>query len=229
MVRINKAKIKQGLKTTAKTAGILTLSAGLGIGSFTIADRISRKKVFNEIKSEKVQIKPKDRLDAVDSIAEYNRKARISEIYFYEGEKVSKINIDIAKLGQITRLLPDSVRTNINTIINNKIRNVNLEIKRNPKLKRIIENRIGSGDYKTYLLSLPLKKLEKVFTSQELKQIRIELNKIPKEKLKELHEKLSKTYEGTISLGVFISLLLGAGLFEATKKKEEPNTNFISK
>lgn len=226
MVKINRAKIKQGLKTTAKTAGILAISGAVGIGSYNVADRISRQKVFNEIKSEKVQIKPRDRLDAVDSIAEYNRKAKISEIYFYKGEKVSKINIDVAKLGQITRLLPDSVRTNINTIINNKIKTVNLEMKRNPKLRKIIEDRIGVENYRRYLLSLPMEKLEKVFTPQELKQIRTELNKIPKEKLKELHEKLSKTYEGTISLGVFISLLLGAGLFEASKSKKKDEFNF---
>jgi hypothetical protein len=49
MVRINRAKIKQGLKTTAKTAGILAISGAVGIGSYNVADRISRQKVFNEI------------------------------------------------------------------------------------------------------------------------------------------------------------------------------------
>lgn len=220
MPKLNKTAIKQGLKSTAKAAGILALSAGVGIGSFTLADRISRKKEFSKIPTEKVEIRTKDRLNSSD-LSDYNRRSKITEIYFINGEKISRINLDVAKINQITRLMPDSVKTNVNKIIDNKIRKINQEIKVNPKLRKAIENRIGNGNYRQYLLSLPMERLEKVFTPQELKQIKAELNKIPVEKLKELHEKVNKTYEGTISIGFLVSLLLGAGLFEAAKKKTE--------
>lgn len=226
MPKINLTNIKTKAKAVGKATGIVALSTAVGFGAYKIGDKIERKKVFNNLeKIERVTVKARIKGEE-NPLNELNKKAKITEIYFYEKETIRKINIDVARFEQITRLMPDSVRVNINRIINNKIKLATLEINKNPKLKKTIEQRVGVSDYRTYLLSLPMDKLIKTFTPKELELIRLELNKIPQEKLIEIKKELNKVKENTISLGAFISIFLSAGLFEFLKKKKELDVDF---
>lgn len=226
MPKINLTNIKTKAKAVGKTTGIVGLSTAVGLGVFEVGNNIERKKAFNNL-GRIGRVVGKTRLKGEENpLTELNKRAKITEIYFYENEKITKINIDVARLNQITRLMPDSVRVNIDRIIDNKIKSVISEINKNPKLKKTIEQRVGISDYRTYLLSLPMEKLTKIFTPKELELIRLELNKIPQERLIEIKKELNKISENTFSIGGFVALFLSAGLFELTKKKKEQDFDF---
>jgi len=93
-------------------------------------------------------------------------------------------------------------------LIENKIKIVNSEIRRNPKLQKEIINRVGVLDYRIYLLSLPMNKLEKVFTKSELKLIQNEIKKIPTEDLKRLEERLNQSTGYSLLAGFLLSSLM---------------------
>lgn len=212
------------LKRVGKTAGIIALSAGIGATSYKVADRAERRKVFESIQQEVEKTGRNDRFDSNSLLVELNKNKKPTEIYFYDKERLARINIDVARLNQLMKLVPSSVQTNINKVIDKKTIAVAKEMQKNQELmSKISKDNIESfkDRYRTYLLSLPMEWLEHIFTKEEIKQIRAELNKIPEKNLRELNRKLEDTYEKTISLGAFITLFLSAGLIEATKPKKK--------
>ncbi len=222
------------LKRVGKTAGVIALSAGIGATTYKVADRVERRKVFEGIQQEAEKTGRNGRFDSSSLLAELNKDKKPTEIYFYNKERLTRINIDVARLNQLMKLVPSNVQTNINKVIDKKTIAVAKEMQKNQELM----NKISRGDshyylvesfkdrYRAYLLSLPMERLEKAFTKEEIKQIRAELNKIPEKRLRELNRKLEDTYEKTVSLGAFITLFLSAGLIEAIKPKKK-NINIV--
>lgn len=223
--KINIPRIKQQLKTAAKTTAVLAVAAGCGFGSYKVINNHLDKKTFQTIPKTTAEYRF-DNFD-LDKVSELNKSAKIHEIYFYEKERLVKLNLDVATLQQTLNIVPKIQRNNIAKIIQNRINTIKAEIEKNPALKKKIGNRIGKDiTYEKYLLSLPMEKISEIFTKKELELIRNELNQIPKEKLLEISSKINKNFEGAVSGGFVVSIIIGSLLFEITKKKEQESFNF---
>lgn len=205
-------KLPTRLKQGAKTAGVIAISVASGFGTHKAIKHGMDRHIYKSIPKSTVEQISETNSDLI----ELNKKSRIHEIYFKDTEKINyvngdrihKVNIDVSRLNEISNMLPVESRRNINRVIENKIKIVNSEIRRNPKLQKEIINRVGVLDYRIYLLSLPMNKLEKVFTKSELKLIQNEIKKIPTEDLKRLEERLNQSTGYSLLAGFLLSSLM---------------------
>ena len=110
----------------------------------------------------------------------------------------------------------------ISKIIDQKVDAVNRELKTNAVLRKKILSRVGVLDYRVYLLSLPLEKVELIFRKELNSNFSKEIRNISPEVLESLKKDLNKSLEGSIvtsSLVLFLTSAIAAQLF--TKKKEQ--------
>jgi hypothetical protein len=202
-------KLPTKIKTAARNAGVIAVSLASGFGTHKAIKHGIDRHIYKSI--------PKSNVEQVSerkqNLIELNRKSKIHEIYFKNtdlkgNDRIHKINFDVARLNEISNILSIESRKNINSIIQNKVKIVNTELLRNSELRKKVISRVGELNYEKYLLSLPMNKIEKVFTKTEIELIRKELKKIPKSDLKELELKLSNSMGWSLLGGLLVSSLM---------------------
>lgn len=221
--------IKQKLKPIGKK-----IVTGVAIGGVTLGSGIGYKKITDKkafLNAEKKANEQKASNPFNDrflsrKVEEFNRSAKPNEIFYSTGREVSVLRLPKGltkpKLGQIYNLLSEKSKKAISKIIDQKVDAVNKELKTNAVLRKKILSRVGVLDYRVYLLSLPLEKVELIFRKELNSNFSKEIRNISPEVLESLKKDLNKSLEGSIvtsSLVLFLTSAIAAQLF--TKKKEQ--------
>jgi len=102
-----------------------------------------------------------------ETVSSYNQKAKIGQIFFYDGKKINSVYFDQIKLNQIIKLLPQKEKATIDSLVLRKIKQVESTAKQNVILSKKIIDRVGELDYAKYLLSLTPRELKNAFPEAE--------------------------------------------------------------
>ncbi|MFA5746201.1 MAG: hypothetical protein WCX82_00285 [archaeon] len=120
-----------------------------------------------------------------EKINNFNRDARVGEIYFWNGQKISRIVLDPVKAGNIYKRLSPETELKIESIIDNIVKsrteNKNEDI-RNEFYTKVV-NRMRKADkehFREYFATLPLDKFAEEIKRYNPDQV-IEINKLIKE------------------------------------------------
>lgn len=221
--------IKQKLKPIGKK-----IATGIAIGGVTLGSGIGYKKITDKKAFLNVEKKANEQKASNPfndkflsrKVEKFNRSAKPNEIFYSTGREVSVLRLPKGltkpKLGQIYNLLSEKSKKAISKIIDQKVDAVNRELKTNAVLRKKILSRVGVLDYRVYLLSLPLEKVELIFRKELNSNFSKEIRNISPEVLESLKKDLNKSLEGSIvtsSLVLFLTSAIAAQLF--TKKKEQ--------
>lgn len=231
MPRNIKQKIKENIKPVSKK-----IAAGIAIGGITIGSglaykNVADKKAFLEAHKKAIELKKSngfyDKFSA-DTVIEYNKSAKPNEIFYFNGKDISVLRLSNGltkpRLNQIYNLLPERSKAIISKIIDQKVAAVNQELKNNPVLRKKILSRVKVLDYRLYLLSLPLEKVEMIFRKEINSNFSKEIRNIHPQVLESLKADLAKSQEGSIvasALALFFTSAIAAQVFG--KKKESPD------
>lgn len=223
--------IKQKIKPVSKK-----IAAGIAIGGITIGSglaykNVADKKAFLEAHKKAIELKKSngfyDKFSA-DTVIEYNKSAKPNEIFYFNGKDISVLRLSNGltkpRLNQIYNLLPERSKAIISKIIDQKVAAVNQELKNNPVLRKKILSRVKVLDYRLYLLSLPLEKVEMIFRKEINSNFSKEIRNIHPQVLESLKADLAKSQEGSIvtsALALFFTSAIAAQVFG--KKKESPD------
>lgn len=232
MPRNIKQKIKENIKPVSKKIAAGVAIGGITIGSGLAYKNVADKKAFLEAHKKAIELKKSngfyDKFSA-DTVIEYNKSAKPNEIFYFNGKDISVLRLSSGltkpKLGQIYNLLPEQSKRIISELIDQKVSAVNKELKTNPVLRKKILSRVKILDYRLYLLSLPLEKVEIIFRKElNSSNFSKEIRNIHPQVLESLKADLAKSQEGSIvtsALAAFFMSAIAAQVFG--KKKESPD------
>lgn len=223
--------IKQKIKPVSKKIAAGVAIGGITIGSGLAYKNVADKKAFLEAHKKAIELKKSngfyDKFSA-DTVIEYNKSAKPNEIFYFNGKDISVLRLSNGltkpRLNQIYNLLPERSKAIISKIIDQKVAAVNQELKNNPVLRKKILSRVKVLDYRLYLLSLPLEKVEMIFRKEINSNFSKEIRNIHPQVLESLKADLAKSQEGSIvtsALALFFTSAIAAQVFG--KKKESPD------
>lgn len=214
---LKKAATKTAVKKTIKQMAALGLASGAIIfGAFNskpMETRIQRGNVEKIINTkgknlEVHRLKSDNPRLIRETVNFYNKKAKLGEIYFYDGKSINSVHLDKAKLSQLVQIIPKNEKAEIDSLIARKIRAVEATAKENVILSKKIIDRVGELDYKKYLLSLTPEQLVKVLP-EATQVIRRALENSNPEVLKQINNQENMNNQAKIIGSVLIGLTYG--------------------
>lgn len=224
MPRNIKQKLKPIGKKVATGVAIGGITLGSGVGYKTVADKKAFSNAYKKVNEQKSSTIFYDKF-ITQKVDEFNRSAKPNEIFYFDGKDISVLRLPKGltkpKLGQIYNLLPERSKKVISKIIDQKVEAVNKELKTNPVLRKKIISRVGVLDYRIYLLSLPLEKVELIFRKELNSTFSKEIRNIHPEVLESLKKELNKSMEGSIVTGSLVLFITSAIAAQSFGKKKE--------
>ncbi len=102
-----------------------------------------------------------------ETVNSYNQKAKLGQIFFYDGKKIKSVYFDQTRLSQINSIIPRNEKAEINNLILERVKLIEENAIYNPTLGKKIIDRVGELDYAKYLLSLTPRELKNAFPEAE--------------------------------------------------------------
>ncbi len=155
-----------------------------------------------------------------ETVNSYNQKAKLGQIFFYDGKKIKSVYFDQTRLSQINSIIPRNEKAKINNLILERVKLIEENAIHNPTLGKKIINRVGELDYAKYLLSLTPRELRNAFPEAETAVRKALENSNP-----EILKKINKDKKGDLLFNVIFNTIiwgLYGGVFKAKGKKIEP-------
>ncbi|HOZ35672.1 MAG TPA: hypothetical protein PLK55_01645 [archaeon] len=226
-VKYEKPTIKKRIATAA-AVGLLGGSIALGLHAIeplrassqrsdvkTAIAQIDKKKA--DVGSRPVEYYSKNPNLIRETVNSYNQKAKLGQIFFYDGKKIKSVYFDQTRLNQITSIIPKSEKAKIDSLISRKIEKVEATAKQNVVLGKKIIDRVGELDYTKYLLSLTPRELKNAFPEAE-----IAVRKALERSNPEIFKKINAEKKGGVLFSMIVNTIWGSlwgGAFLAKGKK----------
>ena len=197
---------------TGVAVGLLGGSMALGLHAIdplrVSSQRSNVKTAIEQIDKKLIEV-PKSNSKNPNLIREtvnsYNQKAKIGQIFFYDGKKINSVYFDHTRLNQITSIIPKSEKAKIDSLVLRKIEQVESTAKQNVVLGKKIIDRVGELDYAKYLLSLTPRELKNAFPEAETAVIKALERSNP-----EILKKINAEKKGQVLFSVILNTIWGS-------------------